>query len=141
MSPSQTAASMMPPSPQPAGSEPASPVRARGASLGEIRLEFEEAQARFGRAFWVSVGVHGAVILLIIGIAALLPKRVYQAVLPDRLSDQIVWLAEPGPGGGGGGGGNRTPEPPKKAELPGKEKISVPAVKPPEPTPEPPKPE
>jgi protein TonB len=64
---------------------------------------------------------------------------VYQAVLPDRLSDQIVWLSQPGPGGGGGGGGNKMPEPPKKAELPGKEKITVPVAKPPAPTPEPPK--
>jgi periplasmic protein TonB len=56
---------------------------------------------------------------------------------PTRLPSEIVWLAEPGPGGGGGGGGNEMPEPPKKAELPGKEKITVPVK--PTPTPEPPK--
>ncbi len=48
-------------------------------------------------------------------------------------AEDIVWLNEPGPGGGGGGGGNKTPEPPKKAELPGKEKITVPVEKIPEP--------
>ena len=48
----------------------------------------------------------------------------------------------PGPGGGGGGGGNRTPEPPRKAELPDKNKITVPVAKPPKlEAPEPPKPE
>jgi hypothetical protein len=36
-----------------------------------------------------------------------------------------------GPGGGGGGGGNRSVEPPRKAELEGKDKLTVPAVKPP----------
>ena len=35
------------------------------------------------------------------------------------------------PGGGGGGGGNHSVEPIRKAELVGKEKITVPAVKPP----------
>src|SRR5262245_64922842 len=57
------------------------------------------------------------------------------AMLIDRLPSQIVWLAEPGAGGGGGGGGNQQKEPIKKAELPGKEKITVPVQKPPEPKP------
>jgi TonB family protein len=48
--------------------------------------------------------------------------------LPNQ---QIIWLPEKGPGGGGGGGGNKMPEPPRKAELPGKEKITVPVEKPP----------
>ena len=39
----------------------------------------------------------------------------------------IVWLNQPGPGGGGGGGGNRMQGPVRKAELPGKDKITVPA--------------
>src|SRR3954464_3597800 len=43
----------------------------------------------------------------------------------------ITWLAEPGPGGGGGGGGNKMPDPPRKAELPGKDKLTVPVEKPP----------
>jgi periplasmic protein TonB len=64
-----------------------------------------------------------------------LPDEVYQTILPDQLPKEIVWLVEPGPGGGGGGG-NKSPEPPKPAELKGQEKITVPAVKPPEPTPE-----
>ena len=83
-----------------------------------------------------SVLTHVAIIGLVILVGRLLPKKVYETVLPERLSDQIVWLTDPGPGGGGGGGGNKMPEPPKKAELVGKEKISVPAVKP-EPKPEP----
>src|SRR5262249_59361572 len=54
------------------------------------------------------------------------------AVLPDRLNENIIWLQQPGPGGGGGGGGNRMKEPPRKAELPGKDKITVPVAKPPQ---------
>ena len=56
-------------------------------------------------------------------------------MLLDRAPREIVWLAEPGAGGGGGGGGNQQKEPIKKAELPGKEKITVPVDKPPEPAP------
>jgi protein TonB len=49
-------------------------------------------------------------------IGSLLPKRVYQAVIPPQLSERIVFLSEPGPGGGGGGG-NKMPDPPKPAEI------------------------
>jgi len=52
------------------------------------------------------------------------------SLFPDALNKDIVWLDMPGPGGGGGGGGNQMQEPPRKAELEGKEKITVPAVKP-----------
>jgi periplasmic protein TonB len=51
----------------------------------------------------------------------------------------ITWIASPGPGGGGGGGGNKMPDPPKKAELSGKEKITVPVAKPAPVQPTPPK--
>ena len=84
-----------------------------------------------GGALGASVLSHAAFLLLFVLIAHFAPEPVRQAILPDRLPDEIVWLAEPGPGGGGGGGGNQMKEPPKPAELPGKEKITVPAVKPP----------
>jgi periplasmic protein TonB len=53
------------------------------------------------------------------------------ALLPEQLNSNIVFLAEPGPGGGGGGGGNQMKEPARKAELPGKDKLTVPVEKPP----------
>jgi TonB family protein len=53
------------------------------------------------------------------------------AFLPDEPHKDIVWLAQPGPGGGGGGGGNKMKERPRPAELPGKDKITVPVEKPP----------
>lgn len=116
-------------------------VRPAGSGPAEVHFLFEQPQKRLGGAFGASVLTHVAILAFILLLGRLLPQRIYQSVLPDRFSDQIVWLSEPGPGGGGGGGGNKTPEPPKKAELPGKQKITVPAVKPPAPTPEPPKPE
>ena len=67
------------------------------------------------------------------------PEAVGLDPAPEVSAKDIVWLSDPGPGGGGGGGGNKMPDPPRKAELPGKEKITVPAVKIPEPIPQPPK--
>ena len=103
---------------------------------GDVRFMFEGMpQERLGGALGASVLGHGALVALWFLFVWLLPETVREAFLPDSLSRQIVWLAEPGPGGGGGGG-NRRPEPPKPAELPGREKITVPEIKP-EPTPEP----
>jgi periplasmic protein TonB len=103
----------------------------------DVRTLFDTHDTRVGSARVLSgVVVHVAAVALLFLIAQFIPEEVYQAVIPDRLSQDIVWLSQPGPGGGGGGG-NKAPEPPKPAELKGPEKITVPAVKPPEPTPEP----
>lgn len=118
-------------------------VRPDGLGPAEVRFSFERQEKRLGGALGVSVLSHAALVVLGIVVASLIPERTYQAIMPERLPEDIVWLAQEGPGGGGGGGGNEMKEPPKKAELPGQEKITVPAVKPPamevpkEPEPEP----
>src|SRR6185369_6076992 len=48
----------------------------------------------------------------------------------DRAIPRMVWLNAPGPGGGGGGGGNGLKEPPRRAEMPGRDTHTVPAAKP-----------
>jgi protein TonB len=103
----------------------------------EVRFLFDQPDGqRIGRSLGAGLLTELVVIGLVLLVMSLMPKRVYQAILPDRLAEDIVWLSQPGPGGGGGGG-NKMPDPPKKAELKGEQKISVPT--PPEPTPEPPK--
>jgi TonB family protein len=104
----------------------------------ELRFMFEGTpRKRIGGALGASLIGHGALFLLWLLFVWLVPDPIREAILPDALPRQIVWLAEPGPGGGGGGG-NERPEPPKPAEVasPKKEEVSVPALKP-EPTPEP----
>lgn len=96
---------------------------------------FETQEKRLGGALGVSVFAHGTLVALWFLLIWLMPDRVREAILPVPLSRQIVFLAEPGPGGGGGGG-NRMPEPPKPAELSGREEVTVPVIDP-EPTPEP----
>jgi protein TonB len=49
---------------------------------------------------------------------------------PDRALPRLVWLKASGPGGGGGGGGNGMKEPPRRAERPGRDAMTIPAAKP-----------
>lgn len=99
-------------------------------------FSFEHRQARIGVG--ASIGAHVLFVVLGVLIAMYAPTpQVTAPVTPDIPSEKIVWLSEPGPGGGGGGGGNERPEPPKKAEVPGREKISVPVERPPAPKPRP----
>jgi protein TonB len=80
-------------------------------------------------AFLVSAAAH-----LALGALALLGLRSAPArhVGTESRQVQLIWLNEPrpGPGRGGGGGGDRMPEPPRRAELPGKEIRTVPTAKP-----------
>jgi protein TonB len=103
----------------------------------------EPQKRRFGNAFSVSLLSHIGGFLLFVVVMSHWPEaRPSPPPLFDGPRD-IVWIAQEGPGGGGGGGGNQQPEPVRKAELPGKEKITVPVEKPQQskPKPEEPKPE
>ena len=106
-------------------------VRVEGAHPPEITFSFEQRSQRLVPALGVAFLLQVAVVLLFVLLARYGPTfTITPAVIPDDISDRIVWLSQPGPGGGGGGGGNRMKEPPKKAELPGKEKITVPVERP-----------
>lgn len=103
----------------------------------EVHFSFERPQSRVGVA--ASVVSHLAMGLIAFLVMRYVPEA--QSLQPPDNSPpkEIVWLSVPGPGGGGGGGGNKMPEPPRKVELPGKEKITVPVEETPAPVPEPPK--
>jgi periplasmic protein TonB len=85
---------------------------------------------------WKVLTGGSALPLLVLAICVYIALRVpvVQQTLNQQLIDNfnITWLQAPGPGGGGGGGGNKMPEPSRKAELPGKEKQTIPVTKPPE---------
>lgn len=104
----------------------------------ELRFSFEGRQSSVGVG--ASVAAHLTAALIILLAIRFAPQPNPAEFIADAPVNDIVWLAVPGPGGGGGGGGNKAPEPPRKAELPGKDKITVPVEKAPTPTPEPPKP-
>jgi TonB family protein len=107
-------------------------VHVEGEHPVDIPFLFEQQQKRLEHTVVASVSSHVAMAvlaLLLFHYRAALTTHV--AIIPQQpLNDQIIWLSEPGPGGGGGGGGNRMKEPPRKAEDPGKDKITVPVRKP-----------
>lgn len=103
----------------------------------DVAFDFE--QSRMGGAFGASVASHVAMIVLVFLAVRYMPRPQVAEFIPERLPEDIVWIAEEGPGGGGGGGGDNTPEPPKAVELPGAEKVSVPVAVEPEPVKEEPK--
>ena len=103
----------------------------------ELRFGFEQQQSSVGVG--ASVAAHITLAVIVLLAVRFAPQPSPLDLLPDNPADDIVWLAVEGPGGGGGGGGNKMPDPPRKAEVPGKEKITVPVKEAPKPTPEPPK--
>ena len=106
-------------------------VHLDASQAADIPFLFEQQQKRMGPAVLVSAGSHVAFALAALLLVRYSGSTVHtEPVLPDSHPNQIVWLVQPGPGGGGGGGGNKMKEPPRKAELPGKDKITVPVAKP-----------
>lgn len=116
-------------------------VQVEGLHAPAPAFSFEHRQSGLGLG--ASLAAHALFIVVGVLIYLYAPEpSISGPVTLDLPSDKIVWLAEAGPGGGGGGGGNRSPEPPKEAELPGKDAISVPVERPDPPQPpQPPKPE
>jgi protein TonB len=96
----------------------------------DVMFSFERPQSQVGVTS--SILAHMAMVVIAFLIIRYAPDPTPLPMPPDDPTDDIVWIAQPGPGGGGGGGGNKSPDPPRKAELPGKEKITVPVEKKPE---------
>jgi TonB family protein len=101
----------------------------------EVPFSFETQAPRMSGAMGFSTVFHAIVVVAVVLIATYLPDvaplDLRQAV-EDVPTNRIVFLNQPGPGGGGGGGGNKSIEPPRIAEDIGKNKITVPVMKPPE---------
>jgi TonB family protein len=135
---------------RPSGDHPVSP----DPGIPHIRPDHPEdvvflLDRRRGRlAGSIGISTVGQVLAVLLGVFIInrLPPPVTSTILQEPRQDyDIVWVPQEGPGGGGGGGGNKMPDPPRKIELPGKDRISVPVAKPPdlvtppkENTPEPP---
>jgi periplasmic protein TonB len=105
-------------------------VHLEGQHPAEINFLFDQEPKRLTLSVFASGAADVLFALLLIWVSRL-PVKPYTAaaVLPETPNSKIIWLAQPGPGGGGGGGGNRMKEPPRPAELPGKDKITVPVEK------------
>ncbi len=105
-------------------------VHLEGEHPVDVPFLFEQPSKRAGPALVASLVSHISIFLLAFLIVRYGNRVSAAPVLPEQPNHDIVWLNQPGPGGGGGGGGNKMKEPPRPAELPGKEKITVPVQKP-----------
>src|SRR5215475_2679770 len=106
-------------------------VHVEGAHPPDVRFSFEREPKRLTASVGATIVLDILIVALFVLASRYKPAAAPVALLPDVPNKNIIWLAEPGPGGGGGGGGNKMKEPPRKAELPGKDKITVPVEKPP----------
>jgi protein TonB len=104
-------------------------LHVQGAHPTEIDFSFDREPKRLSAAFVASAIIDVSFVVLMVLLSRYQPPVTATALLPDDPNKNIIWLSEPGPGGGGGGGGNKMKEPPRKAELPGKDKITVPVEK------------
>ena len=90
-------------------------------------MAFEQ---RFGPAFLASLAMHLVIAAFALFVMRSAPPPSHSSsTAEESRSVSLVWLNEPGPGGGGGGGGNRMLMPSRRAELPGRDRRTVPAAK------------
>jgi TonB family protein len=113
-------------------------VHVEGQHPVDVPFMFERPAERIAPAAVASFVSHVLIVFAVILFIRYAPHTTTIApLLPEETNANIIWLSQPGPGGGGGGGGNKMKEPPRQAELPGKDKITVPVEK--KPNLEPPK--
>ena len=94
-----------------------------------VDLEFGAGRQRSSGAAVVSFVAHVLfAVVLYVGITAVPAGQATSDVKPPEPKYDLVFIAQPGPGGGGGGGGNKSSEPPRRVELPGKDRMSVPVA-------------
>lgn len=105
-------------------------VHIEGEHPADTMFMFERVQKRAFGAFGLSAIFNASAVLLAVFFGVSLTQTGSDPILRPYIPPDVVWIAKEGPGGGGGGGGNQMKEPPRKVELPGKDKLSVPAEKP-----------
>jgi TonB family protein len=120
---------------QPAGVSPSTSaghlsVHVEGLHPADVPFLFEQQPKRMGMSLLASLAFDVLMASLLIFASRHVPAS-SATFVPELLNTNMVWLAQPGPGGGGGGGGNQMKEPPRQAQLPGKDKLTVPVEKPP----------
>jgi periplasmic protein TonB len=105
-------------------------VRVEGLHADDVPFLFERQPRRMGLSFAASAAFDFLIAMLAI-VASRYAPAATTGFVPDSPASKIVWLAEQGTGGGGGGGGNQMQKLPRQAQLPGKDRLTVPVQKPP----------
>jgi len=120
------------------GSAEVKPVVRPELFSGQYAVTGPGAAEAFWERAWCSVLTHLVALVVLVVVLEYAPVRSTTSSPMSTIPFHgIVWLNQPGPGGGGGGGGNRMQAPPRKAELPGKDEMTVPVTRPePQPIPQ-----
>ena len=105
-------------------------VHVEGLHPADVPFLFERQPKRIGLSLLASLAFDVAIATLLILASRYVPASTTAALQTERVLTALVLRVEAGPGGGGGGGGNQTKEPPRQAELPGKDRVTVPVAKP-----------
>jgi periplasmic protein TonB len=98
-----------------------------GTSHDDLLFSFDQEPRRLSVSVAASIAIDGLILAMLIVAGRAGKPAETRAV--DAPAKNIIWLVEPGPGGGGGGGGNKMKAPPRQAELPGKNAVTVPVEK------------
>lgn len=108
-------------------------VRLDGAHSAGSVFAFERQGPRARRAFVASGMFHATLLMVALLLFRYSPNSDTKTQVSQRFdtNTHIVWFSQPGAGGGGGGGGNQMQAPPRHAEQPGTDTITVPVAKPP----------
>jgi periplasmic protein TonB len=105
-------------------------VHVEGLHADDVPFLFERQPRRLGLSFVASAAFDVVVAILLTVASRYVPASSAASVPPSSHNTEIVWLPEQGPGGGGGGGGNQLQEPTRQAQLPGKDRLTVPVERP-----------
>lgn len=88
---------------------------------------FEQPRQRIAPAATASAMSHVAAVAIAVALVRAVPaSRANSLATHDERADTIVWLSSQSAGRGGGGSGDHTPQPPRAAEMPGADAITVP---------------
>jgi len=105
-------------------------LHVEGLHADDVPFLFECQARRTGLSFTASAAFDFLIAILVTVASRYAPAPTTGFVHPSPISE-IVWLTDQGAGGGGGGGGNQMQKPPRQAQLPGQDRLTVPVQKPP----------
>jgi len=91
-----------------------------------VTFFLEPPRQRIAPAAMASAASHFAAVMIAVVLARATTTSRANPAASHEPADKIMWLSEQRAGRGGGGSGDHTPQPPRRAEMPGTDAITVP---------------
>jgi TonB family protein len=93
-----------------------------------VAFSFDRKPTRLSLSVVASIAIDVALLGLLAFVSRQHPSK-KESLSVSAPVKGLIWLSQSGPGGGGGGGGNRMKEPPRRAQAPGHDALTVPAAR------------